>query len=348
MNGTRPLALLALLALASPAGALYEAHLDDFEAAVAGRLAALPETGGTKAEAKQRKALLKSQAALLLPSADRAADLVLAKKAASAVQKTFAADAPLLAAMDGALDAYRADADDGILECDGLLAGFPDGAAAVKIGKKLDGVRALLEKEAAETVLSARAGILAKAFKKTAPLKEALAGEPPGGPCGPPSHLEDVNIGSMTATVDGQPWTSSDVEVTLILDSGTMEIIQLGLSAQHTNELGGVIDTLEFHFDLDAFTGPGTFPFNTSAVGPVSMSYIKSPNWFQSLAGTVTVSEFSFDAVGVEPQFVAGKLAGTFSFDGCTLWAGSDTCGALPVTVTSGSFDVCNFQVIYW
>ena len=348
MNGSRPLALLVLLALASPAGALYEAHLDDFETAVAGRLAALPETGGTKTEAKQRKALLKAQAALLLPSIDRATDLVLAKKAAAAVQKTFAADAPLLAAMDGALDAYRTEADDAMSECDGLLADFPDGSAAVKIGKKLEEVRNLLAKEAAATVLSARAGILAKAFKKTAPLKEALAGDPPGGPCDPPTYLEDVNIGFMSATVAGEPWTSTDVEVTLILDSETMEIIQLGLSAEHKNELGGVIDTLEFHFDLGAFTGPGTFPFNTSAGGLVSMSYIKSPNWFQSLAGTVTVSEFSFDPVGVEPQFVAGKLSGTFAFNGCTLWAGSDTCGALPVSVTSGSFDVCNFQVIYW
>jgi hypothetical protein len=343
-----PLALLALLALATPAGALFEPHLDGFASTVDDRLAALPETGGTKTEAKQRKALLKAKNALLLASGTRAVDLVLAKKAAAAVQKTLADDLLLLAAMDEALDAYRADADETILECNDLLADFPDDSAAVKLGKKLNGLKNLLDKEEAATVLSARAGILAKTFKKAVPLKDALEGEPTGDPCGPPTRLEDVNIGHMTATVGGEPWTSEDVKVMLIVDSDTMEIIQIAMTAEHPDGFGWYLDQLAFQFDTDAFTGPGAYSFNTSTVGPVSMSYVKDPNWFQSLTGTVTVTEFTFDPVGVEPEFVRGRLAGNFSFNGCTVWAGSDTCGALPVTVTSGSFDVCNFQVIYW
>ena len=348
MNPSRCVALLALLALAVPADALFESHLDDFGTTVDSRIAALPATGGTKSEAKQRKALLKAQAALLLPSADRIADMGIAKKASAAVQKVLAADAELLGSLDIALDDYRTEADDAVLECEGLLSDFPPGPAAERLSKKLDSLGGLLGKEAAAALPSSRAALLGKVFKKLVPIKEALAGGTPGGPCDPPVHFEDTNHGTMTAVIDGVPWSSTDVEVMLIVDSVTNDVIQLGLSAEHPDGSGGFLDKLEFHFDVDAYQGVGTFPFNTSAVGPVSMSYQKSPNWFQSLTGTVTVSEFSFTPTLADSSLASGRLAGTFSFNGCTVWAGSDTCGALPVTVTSGTFDVCNFNVVYW
>jgi hypothetical protein len=356
MNGHRHLlrALLAGLALAAAAptaGALFEDHLDPFGVLVADRLSALPETGGTATEAKQRKALLKAAAALAAESTDRVGDLKAAKKAAAAVQKALALDAGLLGALEDGLDAYRSEADDDLLACDGLLADFPEGALATKLGKKLLAVENVLLKDDEATVPSVRAGLVGKAHKKLVPIKEALEEGPPGGPCPPPS-IYDVDVGTVTCKIGVEPWTSTDLNVILIVDSDSMAVIQLGLSASRPDGEGGTLDTIDFIFDNDDFTGPGTYSFNTSTEYILAMNYIPAGpgSTFQATSGTVTITEFSFDPTDANPDIAGGRLAGTFSFFGCTTYYPSGVCESpdTGVSVTEGTFEVCNFDVIYY
>jgi hypothetical protein len=354
MNGHRSLLRLLLagiaLAAAAPfAGALFEAHLDPFGTLVADRLALLPETGGTKTEVKQRKALLKALAALAAESADRVGDLKAAKKAAAAVQGPLAADALLLGVLDEALDDYHSDADVDVLACDDLLPAFPEGRLKDKLVKKLLGVGTLLDKDDEAATLPARAAVLGKALKKLAPILEALEEGPPVGDCPPPS-IYDVDLGTVTAKIDEIAWSATDLDVLLIVDSGTGDVIQLGLTVSRPDGEGGTLDTIEFTLDTGVYTGPGTYAFDDFSPYIMSMRYYPPTGSFvyQGIAGSVTITEFTFDPTDADPSIAGGRLVGTFTMDGCTVADGSGTCPASAVSITEGTFEVCNFDVIYY
>jgi len=159
-----------------------------------------------------------------------------------------------------------------------------------------------------------------------------------------------VNVGTVTALVGGEPWTSTDLEVTLVVDSDTLEVIQLGVIARRPDGTGGTLDRIDFTFDNGDYTGPDTYSFTTAPPYILGMNYVPpGPGFtYQALDGTVTVSEFSFVPTLADPDIAAGRLVGTFSFNGCTTWNVSGICGGSDssIAVTSGTFEVCNFNLI--
>ena len=71
----------------------------------------------------------------------------------------------------------------------------------------------VLVKDDEATVLSTRAALLGKAFKKLAPLLETLSEGPPPMDCPPPS-IYDVDLGTVTAKIDEVPWIATDSLIT--------------------------------------------------------------------------------------------------------------------------------------
>lgn len=356
MRATRMALALAAAALLAPAArALVSAHLDDFAAAVSDRLDAFPVEGLTRPESRRRRALEKASAALEAASSDSAGDLLLAKKAAKAVEKAFVEDADLLASLEAGLDGYAAEAAGLFGECEAGIDALEDGVLATRLGKKAAKAGGVLDAADVADLPSARAALLRSAFRILVPLGEAIDDAPGPGPgdCPEPDPLTGANIGvgTFTAVVDGVPWQSTWTEGFVIVDSASGQIRQIqvrGIKENPSNP--GVRDAWEsLALDFDDFSFDGTGDYGLTALAAPWGSFVPyhdSIPVYTSGSGTISVTEFSMvpdDSEG----FARGRIAGTFQFSACDT-LGSEGCSGDFISVTSGTFEICNFDFFLW
>jgi len=124
--------------------------------------------------------------------------------------------------------------------------------------------------------------------------------------------------GPVTATINGQSWTSNATAGAIRQPSGLYSLTALGPSADYT-----------LIFALHNIGGTGTFPLGTLPMltgGTVVVSKVGSPGWstpLNGLAGQISITTLT-----------ATRMVGTFSFTAAPL------TGTGVLTVTSGTFDV--------
>jgi hypothetical protein len=308
-----PIALLVLLVCGSAASAVTLAgRFTELDAEVAARLAALPDSGLSKAQKKEKSTLGQVAATLAKDTEELAKTLKNAKKAVSKLDKAYPGDAtfaPLLDAVVAGLTSDVAQRGGDLFISIQLL---PDGTAKTKAQAASDAAEAEIVAAAAELVRATRLSRASKALKLIVK-GERIVTKAGGGTV--VTNELDVDIGDVHMHL---PPATGDYIFMVNYDPG-MDVLQL--TARQT------IDETIYLFSLrvsapaigtqSLLAGPPT-AFSSSAI-------TGQPPFQLQPGGTMTFTVFDPD----NSRFV-GTFSATFSN------------GTTTVTLTNGSFTKVN------
>jgi hypothetical protein len=194
--------LVPVAAATRPAAA--DPHADYFAGLIAelnDRDAALPETGLTSQQKRERAALRKCFAALRADSTDLKGDLKMARKMAAALAVGYPGDGTLAGLLDGLNDALGNDVHSARDDLEVAIATVADGRPKDRAQAKLDAADVLLAEADAETEAAPRALLQKRAYALVDKGARIVAKADPGGPSGD---------STMGATVDGDAWAAND------------------------------------------------------------------------------------------------------------------------------------------
>jgi len=288
------LALLNLPAAASDYTPLFSPVIQE----MTDRLAALPDPGTTKVEKRLRKALQKGLDAAAVETEDLAQDLRVALKVCKGLEAAYPGDEAMAGLLGGLLDGLEAGVLDGHADLQDALEGIFRDKVRAKVEKSVTRADAALAAETETAV--ARAKALAKALKAVAKgLKDAAKDVP------------DTTPSTASATVDGDPWTASEIAGRVTTGAGILTI------TAHSAVSGSIIRI--------------SLPSGFAGAGPYNLAS--------------TQGGLEFDALPEDPAvIVSGSLqvtaynanhhtiAGTFQF------TAQDSSISHPVT--AGAFDI--------
>lgn len=331
-----PLALGALLALCAPPPAAATPSTGAFQSLLVelnARDGALPATGGTREQKKERKVLAKAFRALARESDGLAGDLAIAVKMTRTLERGYPGDSTILSLLDGTLDALEGLLRDGRDEVEVIVSLLAEGKWKDRSSAKLAAADAALVRSLEPGFLASRAKQLLKAWKQVEKGGKLAAKGDPGG---------SVGDSTMAATVKGLPWAANTEFGTGVSglasvsegSGGLRKVIVRGrriLPSSGNPQLPGVTSTLQItvqttRMDLE----PGTWSVGNNLDGvSVSVSWIEeaedgSVQNGVGLSGSVTLS-----TILVGPGSVT--VTGTFGF---TLFDGSGT-----FAVSGGTFE---------
>jgi hypothetical protein len=330
-----PLAAAAAVVLAAAAAAdPFTPHFQPLLAEMNQRDGALPLTGLTREQRKQRSALNRAYRALEADSTDLAGDLKMSLKMTKALEKGFPGDpefGPLLDALHAALGGLAADGRD---ELEVAIAGLAEGKYRDRATAKLAKADAILLLAAEAETRVRRAAFQRKCWTVVLQGGKIVAKAAPGGPSGD---------STVAATVDGSAWASNAQFGTAVVGlanvsastGGLRKVLFTGrriLPHSADDDLPGETTRLQIMLSsIWADVAPGTYSVGGAEGVSVSATWTfedEDGNATQAvaLAGSVTIAT-------TEVLLGSVSATGTFEF---TMY---DGVAGDSFPIASGTFD---------